>query len=65
MCHKQTNPRSRSAVNRIIGILYSSVAFGTLIGPTAAGVTFSESHSYTMPVLASVCANLTAASRSQ
>ncbi len=37
----------------IIGILYTSVAFGTLIGPSAAGFAFDASHSYTLPILAS------------
>jgi OFA family oxalate/formate antiporter-like MFS transporter len=40
----------------IIGILYTSVAFGTLIGPSAAGYAFDLSHSYTLPILASGCA---------
>jgi MFS family permease len=37
----------------IIGILYTSVAFGTLIGPSAAGFAYDVSHSYTLPILAS------------
>ena len=45
----------------MIGILYSSVAVGTLIGPTAAGFAFDLSHSYTLPILASVGLNLLAA----
>ncbi len=48
-------------ISGIIGILYTSVAFGTLIGPSAAGFIFDVSHSYTVPILASVCANLIAA----
>lgn len=48
-------------VTGIIGILYTSVAFGTLIGPSAAGFAFDLSHSYTLPILASVCANVIAA----
>jgi OFA family oxalate/formate antiporter-like MFS transporter len=40
----------------IIGILYTSVAFGTLIGPSAAGYAFDLSHSYTLPIVASGCA---------
>jgi OFA family oxalate/formate antiporter-like MFS transporter len=47
-------------VSGLIGILYTSVAFGTLIGPSAAGFAFDFSHSYTLPILASVCANLLA-----
>jgi MFS transporter, OFA family, oxalate/formate antiporter len=48
-------------VSGIIGILYSSVAIGTLIGPAAAGYAFDMSHSYTLPILAGACANLVAA----
>lgn len=48
-------------VSGIIGALYTSVAFGTLIGPSAAGFAFDISGSYTLPILASVCANLLAA----
>ncbi len=45
----------------MIGILYTSVAFGTLIGPSAAGFAFDVSHSYTLPILASVAGNFLAA----
>jgi len=48
-------------VSGIIGILYTSVGFGTLIGPTAAGFAFDATHSYTLPILASICANAIAA----
>lgn len=48
-------------VRGIIGILYTSVAFGTLIGPSAAGFIFDLSHSYTAPILASAGANVCAA----
>ena len=48
-------------VSGIIGILYTSVAFGTLIGPTAAGFAFDVSHSYVLPILAGVGANIIAA----
>jgi MFS family permease len=48
-------------VGGIIGILYTSVAFGTLIGPSAAGFAFDFSHSYDLPILASVAANIVAA----
>jgi MFS family permease len=48
-------------VSGIIGILYTSVAFGTLIGPSAAGFAFDASHSYTLPILASAGANIIAA----
>jgi len=45
----------------IIGVLYTSVAFGALIGPSAAGFAYDLSHSYTVPILAGVAANLLAA----
>jgi MFS family permease len=48
-------------VSGIIGILYTSVAFGTLIGPSAAGFAFDLSHSYTLPILLSAGANVAAA----
>jgi ABC-type Fe3+-siderophore transport system permease subunit len=37
------------------------VALGTLIGPSAAGFVFDLSHSYTLPILASIGANVVAA----
>jgi OFA family oxalate/formate antiporter-like MFS transporter len=49
------------SVSGIIGILYTSVAFGTLIGPSAAGFGFDLSHSYTLPILAGAVANVVAA----
>jgi MFS family permease len=48
-------------VSGIIGILYTSAAFGTLVGPAATGFAFDASHSYTLPILAGACANLLAA----
>jgi MFS family permease len=48
-------------VSGIIGVLYTSVAVGTLIGPSAAGFAFDLGHSYLVPILASVCANVVAA----
>jgi MFS family permease len=48
-------------VSGIIGMLYTSVAFGTLVGPSAAGFAFDISHSYRLAILASVAANLVAA----
>jgi MFS family permease len=48
-------------VSGIIGILYSSVAVGTLIGPSAAGFAFDLTGQYTLPILASAAANITAA----
>src|SRR6185437_1600842 len=47
-------------VSGLIGILYTSVAFGTLIGPSAAGFAFDLSHSYTLPILASAGSNIVA-----
>jgi len=48
-------------VSSIIGVLYTSVAFGTLVGPSAAGFGFDLSHSYTLPIMASAGANIVAA----
>jgi MFS family permease len=48
-------------VSGIIGVLYTSVAFGTLIGPSAAGFAFDLSHSYLIPILAGACGNIIAA----
>ena len=48
-------------VSGIIGILYTSVAFGTLIGPTAAGLIFDLNQSYAIAILVSACANVLAA----
>jgi MFS family permease len=48
-------------VSGIIGILYTSVAFGTLIGPSAAGFAFDLTADYTLPILAGVAANIIAA----
>jgi MFS family permease len=48
-------------VSGLIGILYTSVAFGTLIGPSAAGFAFDLTHDYTLPILASLAANIVAA----
>jgi MFS family permease len=48
-------------VSGIIGTLYTSVAFGTLIGPAAAGFIYDASHSYTLPICAAVGVNLLAA----
>jgi MFS family permease len=48
-------------VSGIIGVLYTSVAFGTLIGPSAAGFAFDLNHSYELPIVASAAANVLAA----
>jgi len=47
-------------VSGIIGVLYTSIAFGTLIGPSAAGFAFDISHSYTLPILVGVGGNVIA-----
>src|SRR5882757_5534247 len=48
-------------VGGIIGVLYTSVAFGTLIGPSAAGFAFDLSHSYQLPIVASAATSVLAA----
>lgn len=45
----------------IIGALYTSVAFGTLVGPSAAGFAFDATHSYLPAILGGAAANLLAA----
>jgi len=48
-------------VSGLIGVLYTSVGFGTLIGPSAAGFAFDMTGSYTIPIVASIAANVIAA----
>ncbi|QKH39543.1 MFS transporter [Achromobacter pestifer] len=48
-------------VSGIIGALYTSVAFGTLIGPVAAGHVYDLSGSYLLPIVASAAGNALAA----
>ena len=48
-------------VSGIIGVLYTSAAIGTLIGPSAAGFAFDLSHSYELPIIASAATNVVAA----
>jgi OFA family oxalate/formate antiporter-like MFS transporter len=48
-------------VSGIIGILYTSAAFGTLIGPSAAGYAFDLTGSYTIPILVGAGGNIIAA----
>jgi hypothetical protein len=36
-------------IGELIGILYTSAGFGTLIGPAAAGFAFDFAHSYLIP----------------
>lgn len=49
------------SVSGIIGVLYTSVGFGALVGPSAAGFAFDLSHSYLVPILVSVGVNVAAA----
>jgi MFS transporter, OFA family, oxalate/formate antiporter len=48
-------------VSGIIGILYTSVALGTLLGPSAAGFAFDLRRSYFIPIALSAAANVVAA----
>ena len=48
-------------ISGILGILFTSMAFGTLFGPSTAGFVFDLAHSYTLPILAGISANLLAA----
>ena len=48
-------------VSGIIGILFTSAAFGTLVGPAAAGFAFDATHSYMLPILVGAGANIIAA----
>ena len=47
-------------VSGIIGVLYTSAGFGTLIGPSAVGFVFDATHSYTLPIWISVAGNILA-----
>ncbi|HYM32068.1 MAG TPA: MFS transporter [Candidatus Cybelea sp.] len=47
-------------VSAIIGLLYTSVSFGTLFGPWTAGIAFDLTQSYTLPILAGAAVNLCA-----
>ncbi|MDH6234518.1 OFA family oxalate/formate antiporter-like MFS transporter [Mesorhizobium soli] len=51
---------SRS-VGGIIGVLYTSVAIGTLIGPSSVGFIYDISHSYFVSIAASAVSNAVAA----
>jgi MFS transporter, OFA family, oxalate/formate antiporter len=44
-------------VSGILGVLSTSAAIGTLVGPSAAGFMFDASHSYFVPIVASAIAN--------
>lgn len=45
---------------RIIGVLYTSVAIGTLAGPSAAGFIYDFSQSYFIPIAVSAASNVVA-----
>ncbi|GLU35140.1 MFS transporter [Trinickia caryophylli] len=47
-------------VGAIIGALSTSVAIGTLVGPSAAGFAFDKTHSYVLPVALSALGNAAA-----
>ncbi len=49
------------SVGAIIGVLYTSVAIGTLVGPSAAGFAFDIARSYLWPIAACALANGVAA----
>ena len=54
--------------NGVIGLLYTSVAFGTLLGPTFAGLAFDLAGSYVLPIavsagLAATCGLIAASNR--
>ncbi|KRC70916.1 MFS transporter permease [Achromobacter sp. Root83] len=48
-------------VSGIIGMLYTSVAFGTLIGPVAAGYAYDLGGSYALPIATAAGGNILAA----
>ncbi|MEJ8858195.1 MFS transporter [Variovorax robiniae] len=48
-------------IGAIIGVLYTGVAIGTLVGPTAAGYIFDATRSYSLVIVASIGGNLVAA----
>jgi len=48
------------AIGAIIGVYYSSVAFGTLLGPSVAGYAYDATGSYTAVILGSAGLNLLA-----
>jgi MFS family permease len=48
------------AISSVIGVLYTSVAIGTLIGPAAAGFAFDFNQSYVIPILLGCIGNAVA-----
>lgn len=49
------------SITAIIGVYYSAVAFGTLLGPTLAGYAYDVAGSYDLPILASALLSLAGA----
>ncbi len=45
-------------ISSIIGVLYTSIALGTLVGPTAAGYAYDLTQNYTLAIVGSIAANL-------
>jgi OFA family oxalate/formate antiporter-like MFS transporter len=52
---------SGASISGIIGALYTSVAMGSLLGPTFAGFMFDLQDSYTIPIVASMLTSIFAA----
>jgi MFS family permease len=48
------------SVSSVIGALYTSVAFGTLIGPSATGYIFDATRTYTVPIVCAAAGNVLA-----
>jgi MFS family permease len=48
-------------ISSIMGVIFTGVGVGTLLGPGLAGTMYDLSHSYTVPILISAVANLVAA----
>ena len=48
-------------LSSIVGVLYTSVAFGTLVGPAAAGFAYDVAHDYRWPIIGAAVANALAA----
>ncbi|MDM0114030.1 MFS transporter [Variovorax sp. J22R133] len=48
-------------IGAIIGVLYTGVAIGTLVGPSAAGYVFDATNSYALVIVASIGGSLVAA----
>jgi MFS family permease len=51
---------SGANISGILGVLYTSVAVGTLVGPTFAGYMFDLRQSYVIPITASMVAAIVA-----